>query len=603
MHAPHATVRNLAWRPALGLLLYVLGLAAVLGSGAMPLWVLKLVASARFVGGWLDVPSALLLVLCTAVLVFVPVGLLSARIVSWLPHLRTQAMRRSLGRRCVALLAHGVLAGSIAMLACTVAWLIPALLAPSPPWLMVALPALIGSLGGVVMQRSWKGLAVFVATILAVCVTLWGALLDGTPMTLPGTSVATTGLPVSAQSVDVKAVIERLKAGNPLRMSTAQRAAVAVTPDELTALLRWLAQRVDPGATVRVAGDRGRHAVDWTVALALPMPVRRHLNVSGTSAVRLIGTTPVMPVCELAIGSVHMSAWLCEQMLLGWYPSGGAAPDALAAPVDLLHAVVHVEQLRVDEYGAGIAYRRVAMDDASRRVFQQLLGPGKAVTAAVAAQLLYVQQDARRLRTAPDRFQAVLQNAFRLAQVRSRVGDPVAENQGAILALGMLFGSEDVAIAAGMPRPQNIAEIAAQIGPLTLLGREDWVKHFLVSAALVQVATSDVSDVAGRVKEQLDARGGSGFSFADLLADRAGTRFGELLSADADAAAMVQRRLVSHYELTDFFPASAYSENNVLPEGMQQAQFQNDIGGVGGARYRVLEAEIARRLAECDFYR
>ncbi len=575
----------------------------------MPLWVLKLVAGARFVGAWLDVRSALLLVLCSAVLLFVPIGMLSAQIVVRLPLLHVPTLHEMRQRplitlRLAALFARGMLAGVIAIPACVAAWLLAAVLAQSPPWLMVALPALIGAIFGVVVHRSWKGLVVFVVSVMCVFLALWCTLLDGAPAAsqvasqVASQAAGNAAVPAVTQGVDVKALFVRLQAGNPLRMSTEQRAVLAFTPDELAAVLRWLTQRVDPNATVRVASDHGQHALAWQLSVALPVPYRSYLNASGTTAVRLSGAAPVMPVCSFAIGAVRVRGWLCEQLLLGWYPSRGIAQDALAAPADLLHAVAHLDQLRVDEHGVGVAYRRVAMDDATRRVLQQLLGPGDAVTAAVAAQLLYIQQDLARLQRAPDRFQAVLQNAFRLAQVRSRVGDPVSENQGAILALAIMFGSEEIAAAAGMPRPQNVAETAARIGPLTLLGREDWVKHFLVSAALVQVATAGVSDVAGRVKEQLDARGGSGFSFADLLADRAGARFGEVLSADADTAAKVQHRLVSRYELAAFFPLKS-----ALPEGMQQGQFQSDFGAVGSPQYLAVEAEIARQLAGCDLYR
>ena len=562
----------------------------------MPLWVLKLVASARFVGAWLDVKSAALLVLCSAILLFVPVGVLSAQVVVRLPFLHAKGQRPSVTRRLVALFARGVLAGSIAIPACLVVWSVGALLAQSPPWVMVALPALIGAVFGVVVHRSWKGLMVFAGSVLLVGLALWCTLLDGAPASAQRMSDAPAAN--VAQPVDVKALFVRMQAGNPLRIGSGQRAVLTFTPAELAAALRWLTQRVDPNATVYVAADHAQGALRWTLSVALPLPYRSFLNVSATTAVRLSGATPAMPVCHFAIGAVRMRGWLCEQLLLGWYPSRGAAQDALAAPVDLLNAVARLDQLRVDENGAGIAYRRVAMDDATRRVLQQLLGPGDAVTAAVAAQLLYIQQDMARLQRAPDRFQAVLQNAFRLAQVRSRVGDPVSENQAAILALAIMFGSAEVAVAAGMPRPQNVAETAARIGPLTVLGREDWVKHFLVSAALVQVATADVSDVAGRVKEQLDARGGSGFSFADLLADRAGTRFGEALSADAASAEKVQQRLVSRYALSAFFPLT-----NALPEGLQQAQFQSGYGAVGSPQYRAIEAEIARQLAACDLYR
>ena len=45
-----------------------------------------------------------------------------------------------------------------------------------------------------------------------------------------------------------------------------------------------------------------------------------------------------------------------------------------------------------------------------------------------------------------------------------------------------------------------------------------------------------LSDVIGLYKEIEDSRGGSGFSFNDIAADRAGTRFGEKAVASEDSA-------------------------------------------------------------------
>ena len=69
--------------------------------------------------------------------------------------------------------------------------------------------------------------------------------------------------------------------------------------------------------------------------------------------------------------------------------------------------------------------------------------------------------------------------------------------------------------------------------------------------------------------------GGSGFSFADLLADRAGTDFALAATRDEPTAD--------------------------LPEGVPDAQLQSDYGGVGGRRYKQVVDEIERRLAGCWF--
>ncbi len=106
------------------------------------------------------------------------------------------------------------------------------------------------------------------------------------------------------------------------------------------------------------------------------------------------------------------------------------------------------------------------------------------------------------------------------------------------------------------------------------------------------------SDAAGLLKEELDADGGSGFSFGDLLADRAGTTFADVATRDEASALRMQQRLAGEFRVDDFFPLAAD-----LPEGIPDAELQSHYGGVGGPLYRRQVAEIERRLALCAAYR
>ncbi|MHC4581849.1 MAG: hypothetical protein ACYS14_10355, partial [Planctomycetota bacterium] len=98
---------------------------------------------------------------------------------------------------------------------------------------------------------------------------------------------------------------------------------------------------------------------------------------------------------------------------------------------------------------------------------------------------------------------------------------------------------------------------------------------------------------------ELDAgRGGSGFSFADLLADRAGTTFALRATRDAASAFAMQDRLARGFRIEEFFPPAAD-----LPEGIPDAELQWRYGGVGGRAYNQLIDEIERRIAACAAYR
>ena len=113
---------------------------------------------------------------------------------------------------------------------------------------------------------------------------------------------------------------------------------------------------------------------------------------------------------------------------------------------------------------------------------------------------------------------------------------PAAENRAALVVLAFYVNGKGLdAIhppAASWPRP------AAR--RVTLASRGDTAQHFTISAALAATAGSPLSDAVGLYKELEDSRGGSGFSFNDLAADRAGTRFGELATASGDGARKLQ---------------------------------------------------------------
>ena len=112
-----------------------------------------------------------------------------------------------------------------------------------------------------------------------------------------------------------------------------------------------------------------------------------------------------------------------------------------------------------------------------------------------------------------------------------------------------------------------------------------------MSAAIAALAGTALADAVGLYKEIDDSRGGSGFSFNDIAADRAGTRFGERAVA-AGQAAPLQTRVAAGLRESDILPAT-----DDLPEFMPEAEFKARFGGVDGPGYRDMMKEIERRVA------
>lgn len=108
-------------------------------------------------------------------------------------------------------------------------------------------------------------------------------------------------------------------------------------------------------------------------------------------------------------------------------------------------------------------------------------------------------------------------------------------------------------------------------------------------------AGTPLADAVGLWKELDDTRrGGSGFSFADLAADRAGTRLGEAAVGDA-------RRLqaaLADADEPDFMPDVA-----ALPEFLSAREFVARYGGVGAPAYERQTAEIESRIDALPLWR
>ncbi|MHB8899307.1 MAG: hypothetical protein ACYC6Y_11220, partial [Thermoguttaceae bacterium] len=196
-----------------------------------------------------------------------------------------------------------------------------------------------------------------------------------------------------------------------------------------------------------------------------------------------------------------------------------------------------------------------------------------------------------------DRFAAMLRSAFALARTRSKKEDPALENRAAILALAILLGHRHIESLVGQVTDEQLLDQARRhVQFAQLRGRTDWSRHFMVSAALALVSSELLSNEAGLLKEELDAgEGGSGFSFSDLVADRAGTLFALAATRDEQAARRIQDLLADGFDLGVIFPEAAD-----LPEGIPDPQLQSDYGGVGGTKYQAMITEIQRRLDQCQ---
>lgn len=179
----------------------------------------------------------------------------------------------------------------------------------------------------------------------------------------------------------------------------------------------------------------------------------------------------------------------------------------------------------------------------------------------------------------------MLEPLMALARERTAAGNPAAaENRAAILTLALHATGRSWA--ALMPAARNWP--TAWQSQLTLQGREDFAMHWLVSAVLAIEGGGPLADAIGVDKELADARDGSGFSFNDIAADRAGARIGQLAAQRPDK---LQTALQGLRAELDLMPDVAD-----LPEFMREQDFVARYGGVGAPAYQQMLTDIDARI-------
>jgi hypothetical protein len=160
----------------------------------------------------------------------------------------------------------------------------------------------------------------------------------------------------------------------------------------------------------------------------------------------------------------------------------------------------------------------------------------------------------------------------------------VAENRAAILALTTYVNQQ---VISDPTRPATDVAFRS----VTLRARGDLAQHFMVSATLAAQGGTALADLAGLYKELSDSRGGSGFSFADLAADRSGTRFGDLATGSLNGAKAVQEAARNTLTEADIMPPI-----EGLPEGMSEASFATAFKDTKSPAYRRVVAHIEQGI-------
>ena len=253
--------------------------------------------------------------------------------------------------------------------------------------------------------------------------------------------------------------------------------------------------------------------------------------------------------------------------------------------------------------GLGVLYRRwkiaicVVVVVIGAAVWAIFAGVSPQLRAATEENLRRIVAAGPSLPSGDERFGALLQSVFAPPETHRTDLSTIEQNRAAILAFGIAVGHSNIAHFVGLKTDDVLVQNAVAVGQgTTLNGREDWPRHYAASAAFAVLKHPIVSDAGGLMREQLDTlTGGSGFSFGDLAADRAGVRFALAATRSDTAASAMRERLRRGFSRKDFFPVEVQ-----FPENLSIEEFRHNFGSVGSERYRSTVSEIDAALNRCS---
>lgn len=364
---------------------------------------------------------------------------------------------------------------------------------------------------------------------------------------------------------------------DPRTLQNGEVKTMTISQQDLSLASNYLVHLLGGGGSVVTVTDG--YLVSKTTVKLPKNPVGEYINVD----LGLAQTRELPQLVHLRIGRLEIPIWIAEkglQLALNQAYAETGSPTAS----EVIHKVaIHRNEIQVTyQWDANITdvvrNMLVSPDDQERlKAYHQRLTQIAANIGSRSTVSLVT----------------LMQPLFALAQERSKTGDAVQENRAVVLVLSDYINGR------GLRRLSPDSEHWPQPvrHKVTLAGRKDFSQHFIISATLSMEGGNLFSNAIGLMKEVDDSRSGSGFSFTDLGADMAGTRFG-LQVTTPTSASHLQQRLANSVREQDLMP-----EVSDLPEGLSEPEFVQRFGGVDSPRYNQLVAKIDRRVAGLSLYR
>ena len=391
---------------------------------------------------------------------------------------------------------------------------------------------------------------------------------------------------VQLSPANIDRVKRLLRQHKPENLRSGETRSLTLSEKELNLIATYLARRFHAaGAVLKISQGSLSVSSSWNISAHLPyqQDAASYLNVEAVLVNRegSVGLNS-LTIQSLNIGRLTLPSFFVEPLL----KFSRKRLDAIAG---LPHASSVLQAIDFRRQEVTLSYQWQA------GLFETLRGRLLSVEErqAIASHhqflVLEVDRQGRGLT-----FTSLLEATFRFAHKRSQNAEPVLENKAAIIVLAAYANGGGLSAlipeSKDWPRPRR--------AKLRLEGRHDLVQHFMTSAALAVAGGAAVSNAIGLRKEMDDASQGSGFSFKDLAADMAGTRFAALAVASSISARRLQLNLAIGHDKAQLLPPL-----QDLRENLKRSQFQSRYGGVWDPRYRRVVKDIETRIDALRVYR
>ncbi len=191
---------------------------------------------------------------------------------------------------------------------------------------------------------------------------------------------------------------------------------------------------------------------------------------------------------------------------------------------------------------------------------------------------------------------------IRIAATTAMTLEPDRQQTAFLLALGI--GLDDSTVLRENPLTAAFCKAVesederrkriAVLGNPTIHRRRDLCQHFVISAALTELAGAELAETAGLVKEQADMTRASGFSFTDLCADFSGIEFARLIKTQPKQLQTIGQKFL----ITNYVPSI-----EGLRDGISADRFKTDFVSTTNVKFQTVYSSIWERVKAMPVYR